>query len=563
MEEKKVKGTEVVIEDNDKGFEEAVSSFENPTSVEKKKKKKSGLIALVISLLCAVVLVGAILLVVLVPKGQEEQPEFTDGASIKTEVDDDNVWQIEPQTKEDGTIKTNGSGELLTYIPKEIKTMHIENAKGSFTINSYTPTKTSKETDPETGEKVKTTEATQYTIVGLEDFDLQGGVADEIASHCSGLSFTKIIETDAKDNLADYGLDKPRSKVKVTYTDGKKAVIYVGNEAPQGVGTYVKFGSNNVVYLCETESVKPFLFDVTKLISLTINDSATASENSDFIYADLTGSAYGNKITLKMNGNSDSVTNTYVLTAPANAYADNTEAANVAGAIRGLYASSVACVNPTSAQLGKFGLANTYARVYAKYPDTTVDLIASKPDSKGNCYLMKNNGKVVYKIASASIPWVTTSYENLLSDYVLSPQLNGLTGVEVSCNSKTYKYDIDTQVVTTTDDEGSTTSSTTTTVKYNGEELTLGYFETYFRNMSLLTLADHSVVNPSGSPAFTVKYSYKNKSADTVNFYKCSGNKYTVTINSKPVGTVYSSYVTKLIDQAPMVAKDKEVKTFW
>ena len=85
MEEKKVKGTEVVIEDNDKGFEEAVSSFENPTSVEKKKKKKSGLIALVISLLCAVVLVGAILLVVLVPKGQEEQPEFTDGASIKTE----------------------------------------------------------------------------------------------------------------------------------------------------------------------------------------------------------------------------------------------------------------------------------------------------------------------------------------------------------------------------------------------------------------------------------------------------------------------------------------------
>lgn len=563
MDEKKV-NTEVVIEGDDKDFEEAVNSFENPASVDKKKKKKNGFVALIITLLVAIALVGGILLVIFMPKGQgEEEFEYTDGASIKTEVDDNNVLQIEAQTKDDGTIKTNGSGELLTYVPADIKTMHVQNKKGSFTIESYTPTKTSKETDPETGEKVTTTEATQYTIVGLEGFDLQSGVPDEIASDCSGLSFTKIIETDAKDNLADYGLDKPRSKVKVTYTDGKKAVIYVGNEAPQGIGTYVKFGSNNVVYLCETDSVKPFLYDVTDLISLTINDSASSSGNSDFNYADLTGSAYGNKITLKLNSNTESITNTYVLTSPDSAYADNTEASGVAGAIRGLYASSVACVNPTSAQLSKFGLASTYARVYAKYPDTTVDLIASKPDSKGDCYLMKNNGKVVYKIASSSIPWVTTSYENLLSDYVLSPQLNGLTGIEVSCDSKTYKYTVNNQVVTTTDDDGSTTSSTTTTVKYNGEELTQGYFETYFRNMSLITLADHSVVNPSGSPAFTVKYSYKKKSADTVSFYKCSGNKYTAVLNSKPIGTVYSTYVSKLIDQAPMVAKDKEVKSFW
>ncbi|MGN1137944.1 MAG: hypothetical protein ACI4RM_00725, partial [Ruminococcus sp.] len=168
MDEKKVT-TEVVIEDDDKDFEEAVNSFENPTAVAKNKKKKNGLTALVITLLVALALVGGILLVIFMPKGQgDEELEYTDGASIKTEVDDNNVWQIEAQTKDDGTIKTNGSGDLLTYVPADIKTMHVQNKKGSFTIESYTPTKTSKETDPETGEKVTTTEATQYTLVGLE-----------------------------------------------------------------------------------------------------------------------------------------------------------------------------------------------------------------------------------------------------------------------------------------------------------------------------------------------------------------------------------------------------------
>lgn len=555
---------EVIIEDEkDKDYNDILEKFETPENTKSGTKEKKGHIkALIFSLLGVVVLIGVVCLLVFLPKGEEEDI-YIDEASITSKVDKDNVWQANVATDNNGNPKENGGGELLEYIPSQISTIKVKNSGGTFTVKSVTPTE--KSTDPETGEEITLTDATVYTLVGFEEFDLQTGVPNEIASACSSLSFNTVIEADAKDNLADYGLDKPKSVVTVTYTDKKKAVISVGNEAPQGVGTYVKFGSGNAVYLCETESVEPLLYTLNKCISLTINDSASNTENSDFKYINLTGSAYGKKITMEFNKDSESISNSYVLTAPEKCYADDSEASNVTGAVRGLYAESVACVNPTKSQLSKFGLSQEYAHIYGKYPDITVDLIASKPDGKGNCYLMKNGGNVVYKIASSSIPWVTTSYESLVSDYVLNPKYMGLSGVEVTAQSKTYDFEVKTTVTTTTDEDGSTTSSTTTIPKYKGEELTQGYFETFFRNMALLTKSDNTAGKVSGSPVYTVKYTYadKNKSADTVSFYKGSGSQYVVTVNSKAVGHIYSTYIDKLVEQVPKVAKDKEVKSFW
>ncbi len=553
---------EVIIEDNeDKEYTTLIKKFETPEKTKSGTKEKKGHIkALIFSLLGVIVLIGIACVLMFLTNGEESDLK-ADEASITAKADENNMWQADVETDSNGNIKKNGQGNLLEYIPSQIKTIKVENKGGSFTVKSHTPTQ--KTTDPETGEEKTSTESTVYKIVGFEDFELQTGIPDEVANACSALSFSTVIEANGKDNLADYGLDKPKSIVTITYTDNKKAVISVGNEAPQGVGTYIKFGSEDTVYLCETESVAPLLYKLNKFISLTINDSATNTENSDFKYINLTGSAYGKKITLKQNGYSESISNTYVLTAPEKAYADDSEGANVAGAVRGLYADSVVCVKPSASQLSKYGLSEEYAHIYGKYPDTTVDLIASKPDGKGNCYLIKKGGNVVYKIASASIPWVTTCYEDLASDYVLNPKYIGLTGVEVTANSKTYKFKVKTTVTTTTDDNGSTTSSTTTTPKYKGQELTQAYFETFFRNMALLTRSDSEQDNVNGTPVYKVKYTYsdKNKSADTVCFYKGNGNQYIATLNSKAVGHIYSTYIDKLIDQVPNVASDKEVKS--
>lgn len=549
------KEAEVIIEQEDKGYSDLLDKFETPQTVSKKKNKRSaGFLALIISLICAAALGGVLCFLLFAPQSGDISANESDSGNIKTGVNDNKEWQADVKVDKKGNIKNNGSGDFLEKVPSDIKKIELENSGGKLTITSYTPKTKTTETDPETGEAVEKTDTTEYTVVGFEDLELQSGVADEIANACTNLTFESISDKDATDHLSDYGLDKPKAVAKVYFSDDTTATFKVGNNAPQNLGTYVLFGSKNTVYLCDKETVENLLLTITDLASLTINSSADDADNSSFTSVKL------NDITIKPSKFTDQIQNTYTL--DDGSFADENEASQIAGAIRGLYAESVAAVNPTADQLKKFGLTSPKAHIIAKYPDTTVDLIASKPNSSGVCHLMETDGKLVYTISSASIPWVSTTREKLTSRYLLNVKLSGLKGLSATANNGTYDFKIKTTVTKTTDDEGEESESTNTVTKYKNTEIDEGCFETFLNNLSLLKF-DSSNKKPSGSPALTVKYTYaKNRSADTIRFYK-NGSDYLATINNTPVGTVYRSYIEKLRTQPARVAVDKEVKSFW
>ncbi|MBR1731541.1 MAG: hypothetical protein IJ725_03820 [Ruminococcus sp.] len=173
---------DVIIEDN---TEEAdvLKNFDKPAETKEKKKKTSATTKTLIIAVCAVAVLAAVLVAMLfIHKEQDESA--TDGeASVSSKLDKDNVWQAEVKAK-NGEVVENGAGELLTLIPSDIKTVKLENDKGTTVITSYTPKTKTKETDPETGKTVEKTEQTEYTIKGYEDYDLQSGEPDEIASAC-------------------------------------------------------------------------------------------------------------------------------------------------------------------------------------------------------------------------------------------------------------------------------------------------------------------------------------------------------------------------------------------
>ena len=555
-----IKKTEAVVEE-DRDYKDLLDKFENPSeSASSAKKKNNHIKALVICIVAAVVLAGAGAVLLFMP--QDNSSSDTSGsAAVKTEVGKDKVREVKIKTDSNGKIKENGSGELVGKVPADIKTINIKNNSGNYIINAYTPKKKTKETDPDTGKPKYKTEATVYTLVGYEGFDLQAGIPDEIANACSTLSFKSVSAEDASSNLADFGMDKPRAVANITFTDGTKSVIKVGSDAAQKLGTYVMYGSGKTVYLCDTDTTSKLLYPINKYISTTINKSVTDENKTKFSSLSLSGSKFKNTITLKPNPDTKHFSSEYLITSPANTFADETEASTVSGAIRGLIAESVAAVKNFS--LSKYGLASPYAKLTAKYSDTTVSLLASKPDSKGNCYIMKQGGNVIYKIGRASIPWVDTSAEKLVTKYVFKPELSSLKQMSVTCGGKTYDFDIKTTVTKTTDDNGEETSSSDTKTKYNDIELDEGNFETFFSNANLLTKADKTANTAKGNPALVIKYTYESgRNPDTVSFYK-NGSKYIAVENSKPVGTVYSNYIEKLISQTPKVTADKEVKTFW
>ena len=119
-------------------------------------KNKKNKIVLLIAAGAAVVLVGVLLLLIFLPKGSTGTATYDEGIKLSTNVDENGVHQAQVITNEKGEIENNSFGTLLEYYPANIKTIHVENALGSFDVLSETPVN-------EDGE----TEATVYTIKGF------------------------------------------------------------------------------------------------------------------------------------------------------------------------------------------------------------------------------------------------------------------------------------------------------------------------------------------------------------------------------------------------------------
>ena len=347
--------------------------------------KKKGII---IAAAAAVALAAVVLILIFVPKGgsgDSQAATIDEGVALTVSTDQNGVHQAIVGTK-NGKIENNSYGTLMEYYPADIKSIHIENAKGTLDVISETPQG----------------EATVYTIKGYENFDLQSGNPDLIASAAAKLEFSQVATLD-KEKSGEFGFDKPRFVVTVTYADNTRSIITVGDNAPHHAGTYVKFGTGDAVYVVDSEVISAFDFGLNDLISLTINDAAENTDNNEASSIVLSGSAFPQSITLEPNAD-ENYSASFRMTSPVSRLAAENESSLVAAGIRDLYALSVKYVNPSAGQLSEAGLAEPYARLEADYPDTSVTLTASKPDSDGSVNLMLRGKNVVYTISADKVP---------------------------------------------------------------------------------------------------------------------------------------------------------------
>lgn len=489
------------------------------------KKKKT----LIIAVIAAVVLVGVMLLLIFLPKscnsGADSSAATGDEADIvQLSTDSKGVHQVKiTDEKKAASGDSETSGTLIEYTPSQLKNMHVENKQGSFDVTANTPEG----------------EATVYTLVGYEDFDLQTGAPDAIANAAARLEFSMLAGED--NGGSDFGFDKPRSVVTVEYTDGTKSVFTLGNDAPQNKGTYAKFGDSNEIFVVNSETVAAFDYGVTDLISLTINNSADDEDNAQASEINITA----NGESVKLVPNTDNNLNgSYFLTEPVRVIAGESESSKIEGGIRGLYADKVVMVNPSSGQLSELGLSEPYATVKAVYPDTTVSLSTSKPDSEGKVNLMVDGRKVVYTLSAEKVAWVTTSRERLKGDYVLPPKMTSLKTMTINDT----KLDLSSRESTVTDDQGSETTSTITTVFRGTEELQLENFSPFFDEAAMIALADDKAENPTGKAALTIAYTYAGGGSDKAEFYEASDNRYIAVLNGTAIGHARKSDITRVLD---------------
>ncbi|MBQ3417059.1 MAG: DUF4340 domain-containing protein [Ruminococcus sp.] len=504
------------------------------------------------------VVVVALVAILLILKLNPASPSSDDSenpyqeANFEVKVDEKGEHQAQVETTEEGEIEQNGVGTLVSYDVFNVSQIDVENQNGSFTVTSYTPT-----TTDEDGNEV--TDTTVYTLVGFEDFDLQSGMADAVANDAANLKFNTVAAIDA--NLSDFGFDTPQATVRVRYSDDTSSLITVGANAPAEEGAYFTFGDSNTVYLAEKDAVDAFLYSVNDLISLSVTSQAEDVDSSLFTSLEISGTRYSEPIVLQPNSD-EAIKSEYMMTSPYKMFTSAAESADIAGAIRGVYAEKVLCVNPSEGQLSSYGLSEPYARVVAQYSDGTIEILASAPDSDGNVCIMTPGTAVIYSIQLGAVEWVNTSVEKLRPDAVLDINVEAVTSITFDANGHSRKIDVTTTTESVENDEGDYEDVTSTKAECNGVSLKEENFTVFFQNLTGITLLEGEYNSSVAGNLCTVTITYSTgRPADVIRIDNSSESRLPVSLNGDYIGMAYKSYVTKLIESAEDLTNGKKVKS--
>lgn len=555
--------------DAETGNTKAAQKSQKQAKTKNPNSNKKTIIIVVAVIIVLAALIGVYFLV------QNIVPD-SDDPTVTTYPTDENGEQyatdlkgnkIESQKDQNGNILTAGIEELVSHVPADIKSVEVTNENGTFVINAETPT----EVTTENGTESTVTSETVYTLKGYEDAPLAPGKADAVANDAASVTTTNIVDIKGE-NPEDYGLDKPRATVNVVFNNKNTAKIIIGNDAPDNAGAYIKVNDDKAIYLVDSEAVDSFLYKPMAFLDTTITDAAGEDENSTPNSATISGSNF--KDTLKFEANDDVTVSTahYKMLEPIKGFANVTNSSAVLGSLRSVSATKVLEYKPDTAKLKKYGIdtESPYAELTAKFDKTTIHLYAAKPVVKtegegdeatqsSETYIYNPDKKMLYSIATSSVGWVTTSYEDMVFEYAIKADMPYIKNIEVTAKDKTYKYDISTK--TSTDSEGNETRTTTT--KCGDKTIEQNKFDIFFQNLESAEVKNVKTKNVDGNADLTVKITYTddaNKEADTYTFYKGENGKYNYSYDGKTItGEVFATYVNKIIEDAPKIAKGEEV----
>lgn len=107
-----------------------------------------------------------------------------------------------------------------------------------------------------------------FYLLGQENVALRSDVVEEMLAFAADLTADSTVVDTAKEtvNLGDFGLDPVRARVVVTYADGEKQELRIGNPLSQeDTLTYCMRGGDSHIYTVLSARIEPFFRDAAYL----------------------------------------------------------------------------------------------------------------------------------------------------------------------------------------------------------------------------------------------------------------------------------------------------------
>lgn len=458
------------------------------------------------------------------------------------------VFLLTMPNKEDESTSSTSSNTATTLIEQatgNIEKIVVQNSGGTYTLMGYGAQVESKvESSGETS-TVTTTEMV-FTMQEHSSYLIDKDKSDALAYDCANLVASKVVNANNNPD-SDYGLDKPRATVTVSFSDGSEKTIKVGNDVPGGKSAYIRMGDSNKIYVVALDSVNSMLVEKLQMFDKTILNSLSDDETLSLL--SVTGS--GRKKALKLEKKAFSNISSYYLSSPNQAACDADKIESLCdSSLFPLVADSVAAIDVKESDLSKYNLDKPYYILDAKTSTRSYKILVSKPDKDENCYIMLNGADIIYKIESNVIDFMGGDGSDIVSKTIFYPNNLKLKSVDVSYGKIKDTYTIENTI--TKNEDG--VDITTTKVYYNGEETNITLFNKFMRNLSVLERAEKiPAYDEKSNPVLSVSVTYTDDTIDTLEIYK-GDKKAIVVLNGKAVGTTELETAEKLTNCAKFLA---------
>jgi len=519
-----------------------------------KKSTKIGFIAGIIALL--LIVAGTLLVIFLPSAGDDDEYIAKEFNSVEATVDETGLRTVSVPVDEKGNAKENITGSLVDMLPAHLVEIKVENTTGNYVFECST------DADG----------ATSYTLVGFEDYDLNGANASMLGTAIACLDMAGVVDVNSE-NKADYGLDNPKITVSAKFDDGSFVKVYVGDDGPGGTYTYVMLEGCDSVFSVLKTDIEAFTLNLNDMFNALIRSDYSTVSDEDFTYIILGGRHLQEEVTIE-HAPDGSLNGYYIMTSHDDKVVNSATGSEIVGTIKSLTADSVAFANPDAGTLKELGLDKPYATVKTEYvydesddegnaeeKTLYVSMLCSEPDSEGNVYLMDEGGELVYLIASDKIKWCDVTMDDLRSEYAFAPSYSAISGMTVSKGDESYSFTVDTVIIDSVDEEGNDTSTSEISVKCGDKEIDEAYFRILFDDMALIPsrgAADGT--ESTGEELVTVTYEYSTgREPDTVTYYATSSQKVLPEYNSDIDCYVYKSDIDGILDNAKDLSEGKEI----
>ncbi len=368
-------------------------------------------------------------------------------------------------------------------------------------------------------------------------------------------------------DAGNFGLNNStvNATVKMKSGKGENYSVILGDEAPAGLGIYIKVTATNKVYLADA-SIATYLngeitdFASTEPCGAVPKNGTTEScfnENSIIKFDSIVATGKKIKGTVKIVMQTDDSINSYFaykITSPTTRIADNDKTE----ALLTLFASGIASSGAYSyktdaAALKKYGLNNPDVTVTLTLNDKKFSFSAAKVDDT-YCAVTDGNKKMIYKVENSLLSVLDYAENDFYSTFIFLENLSGLNGLKVEiAGGKTYNFGLKYTPAAT---EGGTD---TYFASFGGKEIDIDNFKKFYQYLIGLTPIDYEFKNiKKADLTITLSHSSGTK-ATVLEFKKYSEQRYQVELDGVPMGKISAADLEKIKSYTEKAATNTQI----